>query len=698
MKSHSLTVRQTRSHPILSLLALAGALLLGSSAFTAIPSTNADPTGLEVRLFRTELHNGSAWVTVFDNSAGVAVDLVTNPGAAFGTGTIAVGTYNTIRFTLENTLRYSGTSGSCPPAVDASLLIDNAAGAAAPVMLFFATASATPPGGTSWYSNGSDANPFLMTGAVQVESGMTTNVNLQFNTQNTLECDGVNLTLNPPTMNVASRVVGAAAFAGGDYWLTHFNVQRSPLRDAGGAVRDPRTTYTDTDWATVRGRTGYYLGWGAKITFSPPDTSGSGTATIVTDMTEHRHRVDETGGCADCGVNPSGVTGMVLTYTLSASNELTLSIPGGGTARGAFSRDYNTLIAADTDGADAGQDLVMGVKVSTAAPTMSGLYAWNGYGVDLDYVTAPAPSPAAARVHVGAEQGWIDLITGGDGLGYNGYLDISDPTLTTASGHTATGNGVMAAVPAIVPAANGIYTDPTNGGFWLAVSPDGQVALVASGINDTDPSRTYSDAAGNTYARHGVGYTLALKQDPLRTYTAADVAGTYILAARWDDAQITTPGVIGGPIPPNPNACRTFPDDISGSAACGTGVQPRMGSSYGRFTLSSAGTVSFDITETNDLGEVSSLTGTAGFTVRKECIGLNGTGGRLPFTDTTCTNGQRLDMVVLNDGMRDFAKFLIGGIGPTSGDVLTFFDPRSIDPTFPSVGKGRSLGNAVRLR
>ncbi len=244
MKNHSLTdyLRRTRLHPILSLLVLAGALLVGSSAFTAI--TNADPTSLQVRLFKTELHNGSAWVTVFDNSAGVAVDLVTNPGAAFGTGTIAVGTYNKIRFTLENTLLYSsGVISTCSAATNASFPIDNAAAPTAPVTLTFATASATPPGGTSWYSNGSDANPLLMTGAVQVESGMTTNVNLQLNTQNTLACDsGSNtLTLNSPTMNVASRVVAATAFAGGDYWVTHFNIQRSPLRNPDGTVKKPRS-------------------------------------------------------------------------------------------------------------------------------------------------------------------------------------------------------------------------------------------------------------------------------------------------------------------------------------------------------------------------------------------------------------------------------------------------------------------------
>src|SRR5712692_4179726 len=565
MTSHLISyLPRTRLRLILSLLALVGMLLVGSNAFTSI--TNASPTSLQVMLFKTELHNGNVWVTVFDNGAGTTVDLVTNPGAAFGAGTIAVGTYDKIRFTLENTLQYSsGTIGTCLAATNVPFSIDNAATPTAPVTLTFATASATPPGGTSWYSNWSYANPFLMTSAVQVESGMTTNVNLQFNTQNTLACDSSKntLTLNAPTINVLSQLGAATVFAGGDYWVTHFNVQRSPLRDAGGTVRDP-STYTETDWATVRGRTGYHLGWGARITFSLPDANGSGTATIVTDMTEHRHRVDQTGGCTDCGIVPGGVVvGTVLTYTLSASNELTITVPGGGTARGAFSRDYNTLIAVDTDGADAGQDLAMGVKVSTTAPTMSGVYAWNGYGVDLDYVTAPTPNPAASFAHVSADLGWINLIIGGNGLGYNGYLDISDPSLTTASGHTATQNGVMAAVPAIAPDATGIFTDPTNEGLWLAAAPDGQVALVATGTNDTDPSRTYTDGAGNTHTRHSLFYTLALKQDPAVTHTAADVLGTYVLAARGDSVQFGILGTIG--VTP-PDDCRVFPDDILGSA------------------------------------------------------------------------------------------------------------------------------------
>src|SRR5712692_144609 len=126
MTSHLISyLPRTRLRLILSLLALVGALLIGGNAFTAI--TNASPASMQVMLFKTELHNGSAWVTVLDNGAGATVDLVTNPGTAFGTGTIAVGTYNKIRFTLGNTVQYSGTSAPCPPAVNAPFLIDNAA-------------------------------------------------------------------------------------------------------------------------------------------------------------------------------------------------------------------------------------------------------------------------------------------------------------------------------------------------------------------------------------------------------------------------------------------------------------------------------------------------------------------------------------------------------------------------------------------
>ncbi len=479
------------------------------------------------------------------------------------------------------------------------------------------------------------------------------------------------------------------AFGGGDYWVTHLTVSRNLLRNLDGTYRDP-ATYTESDWALVRQYTGYHLGWRLKARFSAPDATGSGTITIIDNGLEHRHMVDQT-GCTDCGIIPGTVTSPTLAYTLDANNRLTITDPVSPSVQhGAFSRDFNSLIAAATAGRDAGKFLIMGVKVATAAQTMTGLYAMNGYGVDFDYpvdplTTPPTVSPVASLLSIGANLSWADISLTGGGLEFTSRTDIHDPALTTAFADAATYSRSTApsGVGSLSIGPDGTYTDLTNEGDWLAVSPTGQVAIEASGINDLDPRFTTA-----TNDRHHESHGLLLKQ-PRRvgTFSSRDLAGTYIVVGQGDDLSFTVPSPV--------TDCHVGPDAIAGSISCGTGLRQRQGTMYGEFTLIASGTMTINANDISDLGVVTPTSPVTGaFSVETECFGFVG-GVRLLFTDPICAGGKLLDVVVARDSTGTvFVKFFIGD----GGDVLAFFDPKSIAPASGSVGRSRSFGYAVRIR
>ena len=481
-------------------------LVLGISTSGAF--TTGNPDSLKIRLFKTELYNGANWVAVFDNSASTLVDLVANPRTALGRGDLATGTYTKIRFTLENGVLYSGTNNTCAgptkTATDAPFFIYSNLGPTAQVTLTFATAAAG--GGTSWYSNGSDTNPLVMTGAVQVQSGQTTNVGIQFSTRDTLVFDNAgDVTLARLTINVISHVVGSTTFTGGDYWVMHYRAALNTDfldRNPDGTLIPPNT---EDEWALVRQYTHFISGWGFKFRFAAPDASGNGTATIVADGIEHRHRVDQTGCTAtDCGIiNPAGAGDMVLAYTISADNRLTITEPGGtGVFWGAFSRDHNTLIGVNMEGGNDGQEIVMGVKVATAEQTMTGLYAWNGYGAEFNYpIASGVTGTVASRLSISGQFGWTDIASPPDGVEYSSNVSINDPALTSASANAATSSfaGGGPGFTSITTGPDGSFTVGTGEGLWLA-SPDGIVAIVASGTNDID-----SDHSPSTDERHYLG-------------------------------------------------------------------------------------------------------------------------------------------------------------------------------------------------
>ena len=183
-----------------------------------------------------------------------------------------------------------------------------------------------------------------------------------------------------------------------------------------------------------------------------------------------------------------------------------------------------------------------------------------------------------------------------------------------------------------------------------------------------------------------------LKQAPAGTYTAAALAGTYILAAASDNVLITIPPIV---------PCTPGSEAVAGSTSCGTGIHPENGATYGELTLTASGAITYSFTDVNDLGVVTSTSGSGTFTVEPQCFGLDSStpadpNDRLAFTDSACSGGQNLDMVIIHDPDTGSspAKFFIGD----GGDVLTFFDPQSIAPIAGQAGKSRSLGNAARLR
>ena len=332
----------------------------------------------------------------------------------------------------------------------------------------------------------------------------------------------------------------------------------------------------------------------------------------------------------------------------------------------------------------------MAVKAASAPVTVSGLYALDSYYNFLNYQQAagmPAPDPAATFWSLNSQVVWADYDTI-ERFAFTDIMQIYDPTLSGASGHAAVSLGTGGGLGPSTSDPDGTLTITTSQGVWHAVSPDGQVRITAQGTNDSFPPAT--DANGTTVYRHMLGSQLSLKQDPAVMFTAADVVGTYFLAARRDDVAFAAPGTIG--MTP-PAACASVSIDEPGSATCGTGVHPRWKMTWGHVVFNANGTAKLDLTEFNDQQQETPVTITGTFLVRKECFGNSGI-SRLPWDDPVCTGGRILDVLVVIDGTADIAKFFIG----RGGDVLAFYDPTGFAPVAGLAGRSRWVGSAVRLK
>jgi hypothetical protein len=439
-------------------------------------------------------------------------------------------------------------------------------------------------------------------------------------------------------------------FTGGDYWITHLNVSR--FTDG-----IPVPPVMPEDKALQRARTGYFLGWRGKVRFSAPDSTGAGTLTLLEDLLEHRHMVDQT-HCPDCGLVHGAAAGLTFNYALGANNRITITDPTyGDIYNGVLSPDHNFIAIVNTGGGkDTGRDLSMGVKVGTAQ-TMDGLYAGNGLGVDLSF---PTGSAVASYLHFSQNPIWVNFGALFTQYEMESAFELRDPALTTYFETHDTHNHFTppAGLPAVLTTGpDGAYENFVDDGFWLALAPNGNVGIVASGINDIDPR--WSDA---TRAQHHLSHGLFLRQEAAGTHNTRTVAGDYAIVSRHG----------------------SFADGVH-----------NLEVSYGDLTLDASGTASASLVVVNDLGATRAESGTGTYTVETQCFWATGLSAadRLFYDDPVCAGGQRLDVIVLRDATKVVAKFFIGA----GADVLTFIDPQSFDPTYINVGRDHTFGHAVRL-
>ncbi len=439
-------------------------------------------------------------------------------------------------------------------------------------------------------------------------------------------------------------------FTGGDYWITHFNISRH-------TDGIPIPPVTPEDKALQRARTGYFLGWRGKVRFSAPDSTGAGAITLLEDMPEHRHMVDQT-YCTDCGLVTGAAAGLTFNYALGANNRIIITDPiYGDINNGVLSPDHNFIAIVNTGGGrDTGRDLSMGVKVGTAQ-TMAGLYASNGLGVDLSF---PTSSIVADRLRFSQNPAWVNFGAAFSQYEMEGAFELRDPALTTYVETHDTQNYFTppAGLPVVLTTSpDGTYENLGDGGFWLALAPNGNVGIMANGINDIDPR--WSDA---TRAQHHVGYGLFLRQEAAGTHNIRTVAGDYVVVMR--DA--------------------SFRDGVHNMAVF-----------HGDFSLDGRGAASWSLTKVSDMGVITSEVGTGTYTVSAQCFGATTEDPltRFAYSDPVCSGGQLLDVIELRTPTEVLAKFFIGD----GANVLTLFHPGTFDPADPRVGHDHTFGHAVRL-
>lgn len=690
----------------------------------------ASPTSLQVTLHKTELHNGTSWVTVVDYTAPgdtpPTIDLVTSPGDVMGSASLGAGTYDRLRLTLGSSVTFSGINTAC---ISGTTAIDQLLTIGPDPVKAITFATAVTGGSTSWYADGSDIKPLLMTSPVEVVIGKTIEVNLVVATVNTLSCDtSDNIELDPPTINVSSRLMGGAySFAGGDYWVASGTLHGAGLHDLGtGTYIAPTIDGSGvSNYATLlnhtvdgsayqaqwRSNSRREISWDMKVRFSAPDAEGRGTITMVRQAGRHRHQLDESwcssvavpDGCASEGLGLTASTGIDLvspigatSYALGLDNRFTVTNPDGSIIMAAFSNDYESLVAGDITSRGK-TELTMGVKVSTVAPTISAadlIFGMN-YSMDMDRPT-PAEAttlgvPYAISNRAANQQNltWIFLDLGGGTMENGEHMNMinwDNPTLTTASAtseqfsHYRSG----ADISGIVINADGTVT---GSGEWTAFSPTGAVWLAAGRTTDLD-----ADFSSATNERHRLSFGSYLVQAPVGTHTAASIAGRYMYAGAWDD--------LNGGVPNN-------------------------GSSLGIAAFTADGNVSITGTDRDIFGRINPVSDTGTFTVGSRCYGVNQAvkvaDARLrvnPYAGTTLE--QDADRLILADPSNrldlnlSVADCAAAGGNSVDTAILSFSGvPRiamslssdgrvssyyHLDAFVAGSGTGRSLGTAVKLQ
>lgn len=354
----------------------------GSLFYINLAVKAESPTGLKVTLYKTELYtdrNGSS-VLVFDNPQGKEVDIVRSPGI-FGEGNVPEGTYKRIKFTVAPQGRYSG-----PDPCNQGQQINDQTFNIGSNEIYFATAD--DGGSTSWTADGSSQKPFLLQSPIVVKGGKTTTVKLIFNTANTLQCQGNQVVLFPPSMNVVSLVeeVSGPCTITGAWWFVFYNISVWPR-----VCDDPScsTYHFPSEPHEIFNNTSLAAGWGT-VTFNEDSTWTINAGSSYEDRSNpgvavHRHKLlyYNSSDPEEGYHNPAGTGTFMGTYARSG-NRIIMYFPGGGYIEGAISSDCRTFTGVNVAGEEE-NNIVFAVKKGTGLSLLPGKYIMSQLGFDLCY-------------------------------------------------------------------------------------------------------------------------------------------------------------------------------------------------------------------------------------------------------------------------------------------------------------------------
>ncbi|MDH5392735.1 MAG: hypothetical protein OEY11_06065 [Gammaproteobacteria bacterium] len=684
----------------------------------------ADPTAVNVTLFKTEICNDTACMTILDDTTGVAAELVSGNGAFGDAPAVDVGSYNRFRFTLKNEILVSGDPGApCSAITSQSTLIDNSSSATAAdqVTIVFATGDAAVPGTTGWYANGTADHPFFMSAPVVVEANGTTDVTVQFNTADTLSCGSDSLAeIDAPTFAVSSYVqppVADNTFTGGDYWLVGTSMHSPWLSAASdytvgqflsgawpataitaGEMIPPELVGTTPVYqellnsadgpayqAQIRSRTTREMRWGMKVRLEAPDATGAGNISFIRDPGHQRFAATFDSG-NESFMQAPGVDGTPTvegSYHIDASNRLTILPTGGIPIIGAISDDYETLVVADTSD---GISLTLGVKVATGSSTIpANTYSWNQYMLEIgrdDSVFSGANGTGEdgderLNAYYNGSIGWLDAtdINNATMNIVGARLHIQNPDLTSASSFAETSDEAMTGdFSAFLSGfADGAGMVGPQLDSWMAISPSGQVGIMTgaaeydyrfSDLSVGDAGRTEFEA--DQY-RKNFSFNIMVQLADTGTHTMSSLAGTYFIGGLWDRV------------------------NTSGDAS--------FGGDAGEVTLNADGTGSVLISNIDNLNRVNTDASTIGWDILNACIGVTGTDPsytRLDIAEPNCvaSGGRIIDAIVVFDPATP-AEHMAAIFPSADGKAMTFFDPGSLDTAGV---EGRSLGLGVKLK
>jgi len=331
-----------------------GAILLATGVTNTV-----NPATVNLTLFQTDLFadQNATGATIFTNATGTQVDIVNDPNAAFGQGSVPVGVYKRIRFTVQNAVAFSGPDpcdlSVTPPTVDKTFRIDPGQGDSAQVELYFAT-SDDGGSGSSFRANGTSDYPFLLQNPIEVKNGVTNVVKLIFDTANTLACDTGSAVLLRPDMKVVNTYIEAPLACTSsfpqEFWFSTFAIQNSLFNQQG--------VYSTPTMTAILQQTDVSTRWGM-ATFSKPDANGKGIVSIRFDkpyddpttpgIAMNVHNLANDGGMGyvyDVGALVSYTT-MTSPYTLTGGGKVIIYTNDGTLEQGYLSADCSAYMGVD---------------------------------------------------------------------------------------------------------------------------------------------------------------------------------------------------------------------------------------------------------------------------------------------------------------------------------------------------------------